>query len=162
MAIKDPELLTEADFPIEFGRYMLTGLLGEGGMGRVFTATLRGGGGFEKQVAVKVVRSSALRQNGGLAEGLENEARIGALLTHPNIVATNDFDIVHGHPMIAMELMRGLSLDAVLASGAQLEAAHILDIGRQVAEGLSAAHEFEDGAEGVSLVHRDLNHPMFL
>ena len=156
MAIKDPELMTPVDFPVEFGRYTLTGLLGEGGMGRVFRAKLRGGGAFEKEVAVKVVRTSALRQNMGLAEGLENEARIGALLTHPHIVATNDYAIVDGHPMLAMELLRGLSLDALLSTSNSLKPRHILQISQQVADGLHAAHEFEDGAEGVSLVHRDM------
>ena len=156
MSMTDPEHITHGDFPVDFGRYVLTSLLGEGGMGRVFGATLQGGEGFEKAVAIKVIRRSALGENPGLSAGLRNEARIGALLTHPNIVATNDFAIVEGHPMIAMELLRGLSLDAFLRVSGSLEAGHILDIGRQVADGLSAAHEFEDGAEGVSLVHRDL------
>jgi len=156
MAIKDPELLTEADFPVAFGRYTLTGLLGEGGMGRVFRAKQRGGEGFEKDVAVKVVRNSAMAHNPGLSASLRNEARIGAKLKHTNIVDTYDFTVVDGIPMIAMELLKGLTLQEVMAEGLQLAPRQVVALALGVAEGLEYAHEFEDGGVGVHLVHRDL------
>ena len=65
--MKDPELLTDADFPIEFGRYRLLSLVGEGGMARVFAAERSGKKGFRKPCAIKVMRTSVVRQNPKLA-----------------------------------------------------------------------------------------------
>jgi|GEM_PF-1177626 WD40 repeat protein len=156
MPIHDPELIGPDDFPVPFGRYTLTRLLGEGGMGRVFRAVLQGDAGFSKPYAIKVVRTSALRQNPKLTDSLVQEARIGALLNHPNIVTTNDFNSVDGIPYIAMGLMRGVGLDELLVKGSGLEPGQIVDLARQVCDGLHYAHEFEDEADTVELVHRDL------
>jgi hypothetical protein len=49
-------MLTDGDFPVEFGRYTLLGVLGEGAMARVYRAELRGPGGFTKPTALKIVR----------------------------------------------------------------------------------------------------------
>jgi len=150
-----PDALTPADFPFAFGRYELRGLLGEGGMARVFRAVLQGQGGFRKSVALKVIRARVTVPSPAIRASLENEARLGGLLHHPNIVETYDFGTVDGQLFIAMELVEGRTLGELLADG-PLSTAAALEVARQVAAGLEHAHALrEDGVE-VGLVHRDL------
>ncbi|MCP4868660.1 MAG: protein kinase [Proteobacteria bacterium] len=151
-----PDVLTEADFPAEFGRYTLLGILGEGGMARVFKAEMQGPEGFKKRAAVKIVRSALAADNERLRTSLINEARLGGLLHHPNIVDTYDFGDVDGLPFIAMEYVRGIGLEQVLHAVQPLPAEVAFEIAVQMCAGLDHAHNIED-VEGVTeLVHRDL------
>ncbi|MCP4872972.1 MAG: hypothetical protein GY898_30130 [Proteobacteria bacterium] len=54
----------EVSFSAIFGRYVLEGLLGEGGAGQVFDAVLQGPAGFRKRVALKLLRADALDRIG--------------------------------------------------------------------------------------------------
>ena len=151
-----PDLLRADDFPVEFGRYTLQGLLGEGGMARVFRAELQGPSGFRKAAAVKIIRASVAARSEALRASLKNEARLGGLLHHPNIVDTYDYGEVDDLPYIAMEMVRGLGLDVVLNMVRPLPAPLAVEIGAQICAGLDHAHNLEDAAVDSQLVHRDL------
>ena len=151
-----PDVLSDGDFPVVFGRYTLLGLLGEGGMARVFRAELQGHEGFRKPAAIKIVRSSIASDNDRLRTSLINEARLGGLLHHPNVVDTYDFGEVDGLPFIAMEYIRGIGLEKVLHLVDPLPPAIAAEIGAQICAGLDHAHNLEDVEGASELVHRDL------
>ena len=151
-----PDVLTEADFPVEFGRYTLLGILGEGGMARVFKAEMQGPEGFRKRAAVKIVRSALAADNERLRISLINEARLGGLLHHPNIVDTYDFGDVDGLPFIAMEYVRGIGLEEVLRAVRPLPPEVAFEIAVQMCAGLDHAHNLEYVEGDSELVHRDL------
>ena len=118
--------------------------IGRGGMGVVYRAldTTLG-----REVALKVLALSA----GPDAEHerrLKVEARAAAALAHPAVSVVYEIDEADGATFIAMELVRGRPLAALLA-GAPMEPARALDLAIEVAEGLAEAH-----SHGV--VHRDL------
>ena len=151
-----PDLLRPEHFPVEFGRYRLLGLLGEGGMARVFRAELQGEEGFRKPTAIKVIHAAIAARGEALRRSLINEARTGGLLHHPNIVDTYDYGEVQGLPYIAMEYVRGVGLDVVLEERGAIPPALALEIGAQICAGLDHAHDLEvDGVPAV-IVHRDL------
>ena len=149
-----PHMLTEADLPVDFGRYRLVGVLGAGGMGRVFRARLIGPEGFRKELALKVIARTSSDEFQLLAE-FSREARYSGLLKHPNIVDVYDFGVTDGHPWLAMELLEGQTLAALLGDGA-LPATAALDLAIQVGEALVCAHGLEVDGQAVELVHRDL------
>jgi serine/threonine-protein kinase len=138
---------TDADLPAEFGRYELLRVLGEGGMGRVYEAELHGPAGFRKRVALKVIK--------GEGADLAREARLGALLKHPNIVETYDLGEVEGSPYIAMELVQGTSVEALLDRG-PLPARAALEVVQQACNGLANAHALQIDDRPAGLVHLDL------
>jgi serine/threonine protein kinase len=85
-------------------RFTFLRRLGAGGMGEVWEATMHGPGGFEKAVAVKRLRTGL----GEIAEKqLLEEARVGALLHHPNVVGVYGVDRDPSGWRVAMELVRG-------------------------------------------------------
>src|SRR5688500_2086659 len=124
--------------------YRILRVLGEGGMGVVYEAEdVRLG----RHVALKfVVHKKLDRQE--TVERFEREARAASVLNHPNICTVHDVGEEGGHHFIAMELLEGESLDALLTRG-PLPVRRLVDLATQVAEGLVAAH-----ARGV--VHRDI------
>ncbi len=144
------------------GRYALLETIGEGGMAEVFRARLDGPMGFQKELAIKRIRDSVVREEGGEhVRSLINEARIGGLLKHPNIVEIYELGEDDGAYYIAMELVDGVSLSDVLMelreTGWLLPHNVVLEIAVQVCRGLSYAHAFEGEAEGPpGVVHRDL------
>ena len=150
-----PDSLRTDELPAAFGRYRLLSLLGEGGMARVFRAELLGDEGFRKPTAIKVIHAAVAARGEALKRALINEARTGGLLHHPNIVDVYDFGEVDGQPYIAMELVRGVGLDALLRVG-RLEPARALEVGAQIAAGLDHAHHLEVDGQLANLVHRDL------
>ncbi|WP_441248099.1 protein kinase domain-containing protein [Kitasatospora sp. McL0602] len=127
-------------------RHRLERLLGRGGMGEVWRAhDLRLG----RPVAIKFLPP---QQSGGgraLAR-FEREATVTAGLRHPGITEVFDYGVQDGQPYVVMELLDGRDLAAVLdehESG--LPVAQTLDIGAQVADALSYAHQ-------AHIVHRDI------
>jgi eukaryotic-like serine/threonine-protein kinase len=152
----DLEHATASDLPLEFGHYTLLSILGEGGMARVFEAELHRSEGFRKRVALKIIKQDVAEQDELLRESLFNEARLGALLHHTNLVDTYDFGELDGRPFIAMELVRGTSLDRLLKATGALPPGVVIDVGVQLCAGLHRVHTLEDTDTADHLVHRDL------
>jgi serine/threonine protein kinase len=150
-----PELLDSADLPAGFGRFELVSVLGAGGMGRVFQARLRGPGLFSKDLALKIIHCAAAESMPDLREGLQREARLGALLRHPNLVDVYDCGEDEGQPWLAMELIGGGSIQERLAEG-PLDPAVALALAAQTAAGLAYMHELVIDGVPSPLVHRDL------
>ena len=146
--------------PIQFGRYRLVSLLGEGGMARVYKAVLAGQMGFEKTVALKRIPRSVTSDE-RMLKALINEARLGGRLVHKNIVETYEFDDIGGHYYLAMEMVDGWTLSAVLKACREnrhwMPISVVVEVFDNIMKGLVYAHELED-SDGTpqNLVHRDL------
>ena len=126
------------------GRYVLEAPIGRGGMGEVWRATDTV---LHRQVAVKTIDLTSLRDESGAAR-FEREARATAGLSHPNVVTVHDSGVEGDTAYIVMELLAGPSLAEELGQG-PLPVEEVVEVGRQVASALDAAH-----ARG--LVHRDI------
>ncbi len=132
-------------------RYVIEGLLGEGGVGRVYRARHTA---LNRSVALKVL----LAEHEGsevLRERFRREAETLAALSHPHIVAVTDFGVDGEVMFLVMELLEGRTL-AELSRETPIEPRRGLAIVRQVLLALGYAH-----ARGV--VHRDLKpHNVFV
>ena len=127
------------------GRYRIDRVLGSGGMGVVLKAhdeTL------DEDVALKVIRPE-LGGNALYLDQLKQEIKLARRISHRYVLRTHDFGEAGGIPFVSMEYLRGVTLRQLLDDRSVLPFALVLRIGRQVAEGLAAAHE-----QGV--VHRDI------
>jgi serine/threonine protein kinase len=130
------------------GRYRLDEVIGAGGTGTVWL-------GFDLQlgraVAVKEVRLPDAGGEGEAAARLERvmaEARVVALIDHPNVVKIYDWASHGGKPWLVLQLVRGQSLAARLAAR-PLTIPEAVPVALAVAEALAAAH-------ARSIVHRDV------
>jgi two-component system, LytTR family, response regulator len=124
--------------------YKILEELGRGGMGVVYRALDTSLG---REVALKVLGASASRDE-EQEHRLRLEARAAAALAHPAVSVVYEIGEADGATFIAMELVRGRPLAALIAE-TPLAPARALDLAIEVAEGLAEAH-----ARGV--VHRDL------
>jgi hypothetical protein len=125
-------------------KYVLTRLIGRGGMGSVYLATQTR---LNRPVAIKVllahlVGSSTMRSR------FEREARIVARLRHPSIVTVHDFGTLpSGHAYLVMEYLDGQTLRKLIGTKPALDdSMRILD---EVCTAVDAAHR-------AGVVHRDL------
>jgi hypothetical protein len=124
--------------------YEVLGPLGAGGMGEVYRAQDTR---LEREVALKVLPEELAGDEERLRR-FEREAKTLASLNHPNVAGVHGIDQVDETCFIAMELVPGEDLGERLKRGA-LPVIEALDVCRQIAEGLEAAHE-------AGVVHRDL------
>lgn len=132
--------------------YTLERLVGEGGMAEVFRARARSVSGFERVVAVKRLLPAFANDEKRRARFLD-EARIGARLHHPGIVAFNDYYELDGRQHLVMEFVDGLSVEDMVrggASGRFIPPAVVALIVLEGARALEYAH-----AQGV--LHRDVS-----
>ena len=144
-----------------FGRYLLTGLLAEGGMARVHHALLLEESGFEKPLAIKCMRSG-LSDDPEFVRRFADEARIASTLGHSNIVQVFDFGQVQGQYYLAMELVQGPDLGSLLdrlaEAGRTLPLSATLFVAAGVLRGLGAAHRRLDArGNPAPVVHRDMS-----
>ncbi len=142
------DFLAPAEQPDEIGRlgsYRVLKVLGQGGMGVVFKAE---DAGLQRLVALKAMLPS-LATSGSAKQRFMREARAAAGLKHDHIVTIHQVGEDRGAPFLAMEFLEGESLEVSLKREHNLPVAEVLRIGRQVADGLAAAH-----AKG--LIHRDI------
>jgi len=148
------DLIQEEDLPIRMGRYTLHSILGKGGMGRVYRATLHGAAGFEKPIALKMISYRGEHHEG--AQELVNEARIGGLLKHPNVIDIYDFGEIQDQFFIAMELVQGESLRNILRRDGAMRIPLAMEIACQLCSGVSYAHGFEQKGRNLGIIHRDI------
>jgi tRNA A-37 threonylcarbamoyl transferase component Bud32 len=128
------------------GRYHLKRELGRGGMGIVYLGEHVV---LQKEVAIKVLHAGATL-NPVLTAQFVVEARAACRARHPGIVDVTDFGTLpDGRAYIAMELVEGPTLSAVIEAEGPLHPRRILVLAARIADALHAA-----GARGV--VHRDL------
>ncbi len=126
---------------VRLGRYELRHRLGKGGHGEVWAALLHGPMGFRRPVALKVLPAVAAASAD--REGLMQEARLGALVSHPNVVSTLELGEQDGRWFMAMDLVAGLTADQLRRKG-PLPAAALVDLGVQTCHGLAYIHQLCD------------------
>lgn len=129
-------------------RYEILRALGRGAMGAVYAANQLS---VDRLVALKVMSSDALTEGRESIRRFHQEAQSASRLNHPNIVAVHDFGVDEdlGMPFIAMELLEGQTLAALLRARGPLPLGEAAAIASRMARGLAAAHR-------LGIVHRDL------
>lgn len=147
---------------VRIGQYELLERFASGGMAEVHFARLRGARGFSRLLAIKRLLPIH-SQDASLVSMFLDEARLAAMLLHPNIVQVLDLGELDGEYFIAMELVDGPHLGALYAHG--LREGRPLPIPlsvyavAQAADGVHYAHDRVDPLTGraLAIVHRDMS-----
>lgn len=130
------------------GRFRITGVIGEGGMGRVYFGEQQMGTNVRK-VAIKVLLAQYAKDPQVVAR-FKRECGTVSELEHPNTIRFYDFgECPNGDLYIAMELLNGQSLEEALEKGGPLPPERVDRIMGQVCGSLDEAHE-------KGIIHRDL------
>jgi serine/threonine-protein kinase len=130
----------------DFGpRYHVESLLGAGGMGKVYKARDRE---LDRTVAIKVLRPDLMTDPMAL-QRFKHELLLASSISHPNILRIHDLGEYNAVKFISMAYVDGGDLTQVLRKEGRLPLERVLNIMRQLAAALAAAH-------GVNVVHRDL------
>jgi eukaryotic-like serine/threonine-protein kinase len=130
-------------------------------MAQVFLASREGPEGFAKPYVIKRILPE-LAGNPQFADLFITEARVAALLDHPNIVHVFDFEIENGNYYLVMEHVAGASLSQVMRANRRrdtpLGSRFAVEIGVNIAHALAYAHALAtpDG-KALELVHRDIS-----
>ena len=127
------------------GRYEISALIGEGGMGAVYKAHDRE---VDRVVAIKVIRPE-LAGSREILQRFKQELVLARQVTHRNVVRIYDLGVAEDITFIIMEYVEGRELAEILDEAGKLPPKEAANIMLQVCYGLAAAHR-----EGV--VHRDL------
>jgi formylglycine-generating enzyme required for sulfatase activity/tRNA A-37 threonylcarbamoyl transferase component Bud32 len=142
------DFLAPPQGPGEIGRlgpYRVLKLLGAGGMGMVLQAE---DPMLKRTVALKVMRPE-LAAAADARERFLREAQATAAIEHPHIIHVYQVAEDRGVPYLAMPFLKGEPLDEYLKRRPRLPVNEAVSLGRQIAEGLAAAH-------AAGLIHRDI------
>jgi serine/threonine protein kinase len=127
------------------GRYRIVAPLGSGAMGMVFKAQ---DADLDRRVALKVMHP-VMAANPNARQRFLREARAMAAVRHDNVALIYDVGQEGEMPYLAMEYLRGDTLNNLFELGCKPLLPQLLRIGREVATGLAAAHK-------MGLIHRDI------
>jgi serine/threonine-protein kinase len=126
-------------------RYVVDEVIGEGGMGRVYLAHHKVIG---KKVAIKILHAELARDKEAVGRFVR-EAKAASSIGNPHIVDISDFgELSDGSTYFVMEYLDGITLGELIEKGA-VAPDLVCDIGLQMCDGLSAAHQQQ-------IIHRDL------
>jgi eukaryotic-like serine/threonine-protein kinase len=131
--------------PETLGRYRIEGELGRGAMGVVYLAR---DPKVDRAVAIKTLLAR-YDDHEEVLERFAREAQAAGRLNHPNVVTVHDYGDEAGTPYFVMEYIAGQDLQKALRRVGTFSVDQVVDIGRQILDGLAYCH-----AEGV--FHRDL------
>lgn len=146
------------DAPAQVGRFRLIRRIGSGGMGEVYFAQFTAAGSVRRLAAVKVVREDVGAKAEGRLDALMAEARLAALLTHPNVVQVLDAGVEAGEPWLAMEFVPGITLAELFSlAGGRIPPWIAARIAIDVCAALYAVHQaVDDQGRPLHIVHRDI------
>jgi serine/threonine protein kinase len=142
-----------------FGPYRIVARIGRGGMAEVYLAQRTGPGGFARDLVIKRILPH-LAADPEFVRMFVNEAAILARLTHSNIAQVYDFGRIDKDYYLAMEYVRGTSLDRLFAvvAGTGLPAALAVRVTAEIARGLDYAHRATDAhGRPLNVVHSDVS-----
>jgi serine/threonine protein kinase len=128
-----------------FAGYRIEGVIGRGGMVVLYYATQLS---LERRVALKLI-SPEFADDRLFRERFKREARLAALIDHPNVIPVYEAGEWEGQLFLAMRYVDGTDLGAIIACEEKLHPRQAAPIIAQVASALHAAHER-------GLVHRDV------
>jgi serine/threonine protein kinase len=161
MAVDNEPTPGPMTFQERFGRYLLLEKLGSGGMAEVFKAVAEGAQGFRRVFVVKRILP-AFASSPYFVSLFADEAKLSAMLHHPNLVQVYEFGAVSGIHYLSMEYLDGMDLASVLTKlsrkGERLSPSTAAFVAQQVAHGLAYAHAARDEkGQPLHLVHRDVS-----
>lgn len=145
LEVECPDCSNRVVVPAKLGNFLLTSLIGKGGMGGVYLGIDETLG---RHVAIKVMLKS-LGDDPQFVESFKREAQAAARINHPNIVQIYSFGTEKGQPYIVMELISGKRFDKLVDSGKPLDQGFVMQVGCDIAEALNAANE-------AGLLHGDI------
>ncbi len=149
-------------FPERIGRYDVLLPIASGGMGTVYLARATSIGGFEREVALKLMHAH-LKDNGSFASDLVEEAKLTVRVRHPNVVSVIDvgedpFGIYLVMEYVEGDTLAGLHKRSIASPEKNLPVRYGLKLLLDALTGLHAAHELKDEAGNpTGLVHRDFS-----
>ena len=130
-------------------RYTIRERIGRGGTGEVYQAWDDEAGGA---VAIRTItfhaETDAAARN-DIERRFKRDVLLAKEIAHPNVARIHDIGDVDGSPYVVMALVSGVTLSAYLQQHGSLSVSETLRLGRQIAEGLAAAHQ-------LGVVHRNL------
>ncbi len=135
----------DPDMPDHLGAFRILSQLGRGGMGAVYRAE---DPVLKRQVAIKVMLPRFAASRDARTRFLR-EAQAQARVDHDHVTPIYHVDEAHQPPFIVMPLLKGMTLAAALKANPRPPLATVVRIGREIAEGLAAAHQ-------TGLIHRDI------
>lgn len=128
------------------GKYIVEGIIGEGGMSVVYRARHKV---LNKTVAVKSLRFHLLN-NSVVIQRLRNEANTASAINHPNIVGVHDFNVTEeGQPYLIMDFVEGETLEERILREKTLKPKVCVELLIQICDALSTLHSLK-------IIHRDL------
>lgn len=144
-AVICPSCSAETNVKRHFGSYRLDQRFAIGGMSVIFAGwdtTL------DRRVAIKVLNEQFCNE-GARIQAFENEARLTAQVSHPNVVKVYAVGRAHGRFYLVMELIEGKSWEQIISKRGALPEDEVLEIALQVGAGLRAA-------KSAGMIHRDV------
>jgi len=149
------------NYPVKFGKYLLTKRIAVGGMAELFLAKMVGIKGFEKTLALKKILPE-FGEDEEFVELFVDEAKISVQLQHANIVQVFDFGEIDGSYYISMEFVDGPNLKNLLKRCLKKKGYFPFEIAifvvMQVLKSLDYAQRVTIGEKTlINLVHRDIS-----
>lgn len=143
------------------GRYDLIAEIASGGMATVYLGRLSGVGGFQRNVAIKCLHPH-LAKNLEFVEMFLDEARLAALIHHPNVVSIHEVGEAEQGFYLVMDYVEGDTLATLLSRSSSRGMAVPTGVANRIVidmlSGLHAAHDLKDArGQVVGLVHRDVS-----
>jgi len=141
------------------GPYVLHKKIAKGGMAELFLSDYEREDGFRRKVAVKRILPH-LAENPDFIKMFTREARLAALLHHPNVVQIYDYGKIGNAYFIAMEYIDGKNLGEILSVLKEgLPVDHAIYIISEICKGLDYSHSRRDERSGepLNIVHRDIS-----
>jgi hypothetical protein len=145
-----------------FGRYSVISRLGEGGMCELFIAGLAGPEGFQRTFVLKRLKPELARNRSAVDQFID-EAKLGSMLVHSNIVPVYDFGHVGDGFFMAQEYVVGRNVGQIVERHMErlrepLDVPSVLYIVHEALQALTYAHErTNDDGEPLHVVHRDVS-----
>jgi tRNA A-37 threonylcarbamoyl transferase component Bud32 len=156
---KTLKIKQEVETMQRIGPYRIQRKIAQGGMAELFLADYVREDGFRRKVAIKRILPN-LAGNENFIRMFTREARLAALLQHPNIVQIFDYGKIESTYFIAMEYIDGKNLKEILAAMKQgLPIEHTIFIISRICKGLDYSHirRDDDSDEPLKIIHRDIS-----